>query len=143
MSGASCGNERHPDGPWHPSTPLPPSWDGTEYALYAARRAAWGCGCAPADRRDDVAARASGYRVVVWRAAPGWRVWRSTVLDPGTGDPVVWGVGPLEYRAYCRWTARRAAQGWVARQFRSDRVAAARRAALDGWQRVDTEGRRG
>lgn len=132
MSGASCGNERHPDGPWHPSTPLPPSWDRTEVALYAARRAAWGCGCAPANERDDVAARASGYRVVVWRA--GWGDWRSTVLDPGMGGPVViagvWGVGPLGYRACCRWMARRAAQRWVARRLRRDRANAARRVAI-------------
>lgn len=82
--------------------------------------------------RDDAAARASGYRVVVWRA--GWGDWRSTVLGPDTGAPVViagvWGVGPLEYRACCRWVAKIDAQRWVARQLRRERVNAARRVAI-------------
>jgi hypothetical protein len=45
-----CGNERHPDGPWHPATPIPlmtrrwgrknPAW-----RRYEANKERWGCGC--------------------------------------------------------------------------------------------------
>jgi hypothetical protein len=50
-----CGNERHPDGPWHPATPLP-FYGGRPFTRqrrlnkraerrYEANKASWGCGC--------------------------------------------------------------------------------------------------
>lgn len=40
-----CGNRLHPDGPWHPATPLPMSWRWRERRRQARNRRQWGCTC--------------------------------------------------------------------------------------------------
>lgn len=52
-----CGNPRHPNGPWHPATPLPfyvgwlslftrRGWElRDEMKRYELRKSVWGCGC--------------------------------------------------------------------------------------------------
>jgi hypothetical protein len=44
----SCGNASHPDGPWHPATPLPASWQWRKRWRYRRNVRGHGCGC---DRR--------------------------------------------------------------------------------------------
>jgi len=41
----SCGNVRHPDGPWHPAVGLPHSWNLLERLRQRTRRRAYGCTC--------------------------------------------------------------------------------------------------
>ncbi len=41
----SCGNAKHPAGPWHTATPIPPSWKWWECFTYWWRSKCWGCGC--------------------------------------------------------------------------------------------------
>lgn len=43
-----CGNENHPDGPWHVATPLPSTWEREAVRRYDRNVERWGCGC---DRR--------------------------------------------------------------------------------------------
>jgi len=40
-----CGNEAHPDGPWHPGTPLPASWEWRARFMFWWNQRRWGCGC--------------------------------------------------------------------------------------------------
>lgn len=54
--GPLCGNSQHPDGPWHPSAPLPsygPLWSRKARQArrrYEKNRARWGCGCDTKER---------------------------------------------------------------------------------------------
>ena len=41
----ACGNDRHPDGPWHPAASVPYSWDWPERIRQGLNRRAWGCAC--------------------------------------------------------------------------------------------------
>lgn len=47
-----CGNPRHPDGPWHPAAPLPPSWERRERVRQWWRRRRYGCGCPTSRERQ-------------------------------------------------------------------------------------------
>lgn len=52
-----CGNANHPDGPWHPATPLPGSWQWGRRLQRWLRKIRWGCGCprlGPEDQRVAV-----------------------------------------------------------------------------------------
>jgi hypothetical protein len=40
-----CGNARHPLGPWHPSAPIPPTWERVERIRQWWRKRKYGCGC--------------------------------------------------------------------------------------------------
>jgi hypothetical protein len=42
-----CGNDRHPDGPWHPAAPLPASWQWAERIRQWRRARRYGCTCPP------------------------------------------------------------------------------------------------
>lgn len=41
----TCDNALHPDGPWHPGTALPASWQLGRRLQQWMRRMLWGCGC--------------------------------------------------------------------------------------------------
>lgn len=45
QSMTTCGNRRHPDGPWHLATPLPASWELLARFRYWRNKRRWGCGC--------------------------------------------------------------------------------------------------
>jgi hypothetical protein len=45
LSSVSCGNEKHPDGAWHPSTPLPGPLEWRKHFNFWLNRKQWGCGC--------------------------------------------------------------------------------------------------
>lgn len=40
-----CGNENHPNGPWHHATPLPSSKQWVERVKQWWRKKRYGCGC--------------------------------------------------------------------------------------------------
>ena len=45
--GIDCVNPDHPDGAWHPASPLPASWQWGERIRQWYRIKKWGCGCEP------------------------------------------------------------------------------------------------
>lgn len=52
----TCGNARHPDGPWHKASPIPFSWDWRERLRQRRRRKRYGCPCISA--LEDVTRKA-------------------------------------------------------------------------------------
>jgi hypothetical protein len=48
----ACGNPNHPNGPWHPATPLPASWQWRKRWRYGRNVRAHGCGCAAKTRGE-------------------------------------------------------------------------------------------
>jgi hypothetical protein len=50
VSETLCGNERHPNGPWHAAAPLPSSWQYLRLLDRMRNRKRWGCPC-PRDAR--------------------------------------------------------------------------------------------
>lgn len=45
LSGCQCGNPKHPNGAWHPATPIPASWQWIKCFMYWINTKLWGCGC--------------------------------------------------------------------------------------------------
>ena len=55
---ASCGNDRHPDGAWHPLQPIDPCYLGPFWrrwkwrVIFWLRRRSYGCACPVGAKRD-------------------------------------------------------------------------------------------
>lgn len=45
MADVLCGNDRHPQGPWHYATPIPLSYDIPVRLRLWTRKKRWGCAC--------------------------------------------------------------------------------------------------
>lgn len=65
----SCGNEAHPDGPWHMSDPL--ATDIWGRLAQRSRRRRWGCGCRSM----------TGDRVLIYRDKAGDFRWRRVAAN--------------------------------------------------------------
>lgn len=58
---ALCGNERHPDGAWHPAESLPASWEWIRSWVHWWRKRKWGCACPRVGpRREHASSRQDG-----------------------------------------------------------------------------------